>query len=177
MTRTRRVFNIIGAVLTIQGCLLLMLVPDAAFLLIAIGVGFFLTYKGLRYIIYYLTHANHMIGGKRILLIGLILFDFGVFSTALLDQAQIIMIIYVIICQVISAGLSIVRTVGNKKDSNPGWKIDLAKAVGSIAQIALCIIFIRHIEIPVYIYCTGEIYNSILTIISSSKRTAIVYVQ
>ena len=77
MTRTRRIFNIIAANLAIQGALILMLIPEEAFLLIAIGVGFMLTYRGLRFIIYYLTHANHMVGGKRILLVGLILFDLG----------------------------------------------------------------------------------------------------
>lgn len=177
MTRTRRVFNIIGAALSIFGALILMLIPDAAFLIIALGAGLTLTYKGLKYIIYYLTHANHMVGGKRILLIGLILFDTGAFASALFDQAQAITIIYVVGCHVIAAGLSIVRTAGNKKDGNPGWKIDLAQAIGNIIQIALCLIFIRHIEITVYIYCLGEIYHSILTIISSSKQTAIVYVQ
>ncbi|MBR3279178.1 MAG: DUF308 domain-containing protein [Lachnospiraceae bacterium] len=177
MTRTRRVFNIIGALLAIQGSLLLMLVPDIAFRLIAIGVGMMLTYKGLRYIIYYLTHANHMVGGKRILLVGLILFDIGAFASALYDQAQVIMIIYVVGCHVIAAGLNMVRAFGNKKDGNPGWKIDLAQGIGNVTQVALCLIFINYVEIPVYIYCVGAIYTSILTMISSFKKTAIVYVQ
>lgn len=177
MTRKRRVLNIIGAVLTIQGALLLMLVPEIAFRLIAVGVGLMLTFKGLRYVIYYLTHANHMVGGKRILLIGLLLFDLGTFATVLYDQAQAIMIIYVVVCHVVAALINIVRTVGNKKDGNPGWKIDLAQGIGNIAQVALCLIFIRHVEIPVYIYCAGCIYTAILTIVSSCKRTAIVYVQ
>ena len=177
MTRTRRIFNIISSAFAIQVALLLMLVPEATFIIIAIGVGLMLTYKGLSYIIFYLTHANHMIGGKRILLVGLILLDVGVFASALFDQAQAIMIIYVVGCHVVAAGLNIVRTVGNKKDGNPGWKTDLAQAVGNIAQVALCLIFIKSVEIPVYIFCGGLIYSSILTIISSCKRTAIVYVQ
>lgn len=177
MTRTRRVFNILGAMLAIHGALLLMIIPESAFELIAIGVGLMLAYKGLRYIIYYLTHANHMVGGKRILLVGLILFDVGAFATALFDQAQAIMIIYVVGCHVIAAGLNLIRAVGNKKDGNPGWKIDLAQGIGNISQVVLCLIFINHVEIPVYIYCIGVIYTSVLTIISSFKRTAIVYVQ
>lgn len=177
MTRTKRVLNILGAMLAIHGALLLMIIPESAFELIAIGVGLMLAYKGLRYIIYYLTHANHMVGGKRILLVGLILFDVGAFATALFDQAQAIMIIYVVGCHVITAGLNLIRAVGNKKDGNPGWKIDLAQGIGNISQVVLCLIFINHVEIPVYIYCIGVIYTSVLTIISSFKRTAIVYVQ
>ena len=177
MSRTRRIFNIIGAVFVIHGALLLMLVPDIGFRLIAMFVGMMLTYKGLRYLIYYLTHAQHMVGGKRILLIGLILFDMGIFSAALFDQAQAIMVIYVVTGHLIAAILNIVRTVGNKRDGNPGWKIDLAQFIGNIILIALCLIFIKHVEIPVFIYCASAIYSSILKIISSCKRSAIVYVQ
>ena len=177
MTRTRRIFNIIGAAFAIQIALILVLVPEESFIIIAIGVGLMLTYKGLRYIVYYLTHANHMVGGKRILLVGLLLFDAGVFATTLFDQAQVIMIIYVVGCHVVAAVLNIVRTVGNKKDGNPGWKTDLAQGIGNIAQVALCLIFIKSVEIPVFIFCGGLIYSSILSIIASCKRTAIVYVQ
>ena len=56
MTRTRRIFNIISSAFAIQVALLLMLVPEATFIIIAIGVGLMLTYKGLSYIIFYLTH-------------------------------------------------------------------------------------------------------------------------
>ena len=65
MSKTRRVWNIILAVLNIQGALILMLVPDIAFLLIAIFVGFMLMGRGLKYLFYYMTQANHMVGGKR----------------------------------------------------------------------------------------------------------------
>ena len=177
MTRTRRIFNIIAANLAIQGALILMLIPEEAFLLIAIGVGFMLTYRGLRFIIYYLTHANHMVGGKRILLVGLILFDLGAFSTALFDQAQAIMIIYVVGCHVITAGLRFVRAVGNKKDHNPGWKIDLAQGIGAIIQITICIVFIRSDLIPVYSYCVYAVYSAVLMIIRAFTKNAIVYVQ
>ena len=177
MSKTRRVWNIILAVLNIQGALILMLVPDIAFLLIAIFVGFMLMGRGLKYLFYYMTQANHMVGGKRVLLVGLFLFDFGVFVTMLVDEPQAIMIVYVVAIHLVAAVINIIRTVGNKKDGNPGWKIDFAQFFGNLAQVVLCLVFIGHVEIPVYIYCIGEIYGSILKIISSCKKTAIVYVQ
>lgn len=177
MSKTRRVWNIILAVLNILGALILMLVPDIAFLLIAIFVGFMLMGRGLKYLFYYMTQANHMVGGKRVLLVGLFLFDFGVFVTMLVDEPQAIMIVYVVAIHLVAAVVNIIRTVGNKKDGNPSWKIDFAQFFGNLAQVVLCLAFIGHVEIPVYIYCIGEIYGSILKIISSCKKTAIVYVQ
>jgi Na+/phosphate symporter len=87
------------------------------------------------------------------------------------------MIVYVVAIHLVAAVVHIIRTVGNKKDGNPGWKIDFAQFFGNLAQVVLCLVFIGHVEIPVYIYCIGEIYGSILKIISSCKKTAIVYVQ
>ena len=56
-------------------------------------------------------------------------------------------------------------------------KIDLAHGIGNLILVALCLIFIHHVEIPVYIYGAGVIYSAILKIITSLKKTAIVYVQ
>lgn len=177
MSKTRRVFNIIAAIFMIQSALILMLVPDIAFRLISMFVGLILVYYGARYLIYYLTHAQHMIGGKWLFLVGLIMFDMGVFATTLYNQAQAILIVYVVAAHLVAAGLNIVRAVGNKRDNNPGWKIDLAQGIGNIAQVVLCLVFINYVEIPVFIYCAGVIYSAVLLIIQSCKKTAIVYVQ
>ena len=177
MSRTRRVWNIIGAIFTIQGTLLLLLIPEEAFTLIAVFVGFLLTYKGLKFIVYYLTHAQHMVGGKWLFLVGILLFDLGTCAWVLFDRAQAIVIIYVVSCHLVTGALGIVRAVSSKGDGNPGWKIDLAKGIGNLALAALCLIFINSVTIPVWIYCAGVIYSSILDIVASCRRTAIVYIQ
>jgi len=177
MSKKKRVWNILVAIFMIQSALLLMLIPEEAFLLIAVFVGLMLTFRGIKFLFYYGTHAKHMIGGKKILLVGLLMFDAGVFSTALLDQAQIIMIFYVVAIHLVAAVLNFARAVSNKGDGNSGWKIDLAQGIGNIAQVVLCMIFAGFVEIPVFIYCAGVIYSAILKIIASCKKTAIVYVQ
>ena len=177
MSKTRRVWNIIVAIFMIQSALFLMLIPEVAFEVIAIFVGLMLTFRGIKYLSYYMTHAQHMVGGKKILLVGLFMFDMGFFSMVLMDQAQIILIIYVVAAHLIASGLNFARAFSNKGDGNPGWKIDLAQGIGNVAQVALCLIFINWVEVPVFIYCGGVIYSAVLKIIQSCKRTAIVYVQ
>ena len=111
------------------------------------------------------------------MLVGLVLLDLGALAMILIEQAPSIMIFYVAGVHLVSAVINIARAVSNKGDGNPGWKIDLAQGIGNIILVALCLIFINHVEIPVFIYCTGVIYSAILKIIASCKRTAIVYVQ
>ena len=177
MNKAKRVWNIVSAIIMIHAAVILMVIPNVAFGLIAMFVGVMLTFYGLKYLLYYFTHACHMVGGKWLLLVGLILFDLGVFSSLLYDQAQAIMIIYVATGHVVAAILNMVRAVGNKKDGNPGWMIDFAQCIGNIIQVALCLIFIHLIVIPVFIYCSGVIYSAVLRIIQACKRTEIVYVQ
>lgn len=177
MSKTRRVFTVILAIFVIQASIILMMVPEMAFEVIAFGIAVMLLFYGVKYLIYYLTHAQHMVGGKWFLIIGIILFDLGAFASSLLDQAQAILIIYVAGAHFVGAVLNIIRTVGNKKDNNPSWKIDLAQGIGNFAQVVLCLVFINHISIPVYIYCIGCIYTAVLMIITACKKTAIVYVQ
>ena len=177
MSKPRRVWNIIVANFMIQSAVLLMFVPDIAFEIIASCVGLVLTFYGIKYLFYYLTHAQHMVGGKWLLLAGLLLFDFGIFASILIDQTRSIVIIYVISGHLVAAVLGIVRAVSNKGDGNSGWKIDLAQGIGNIILVVLCLVFIKHVEIPVFIYSASIIYSAILKIIQSCKRTAIVYVQ
>ena len=118
-----------------------------------------------------------MTGGKWILLVGLIMFDLGIFALTLLDKASAILIIYVVAIHLVYGILGIVRAVSNKNDGNMGWKIDLAQGIGNLILVALCLIFIKHVEIPVYIYGAGVIYSAVLKIITAFKKTAIVYVQ
>ena len=177
MSKMRRIWNIIIAITMIQAALFLMLIPDIGFELIAFIVGMLLAERGVKFLIYYVTHAQHMTGGKWMLLVGLILFDLGIFSLTLLDKTAFVSIIYVVTIHLVAGILGIVRAIGNKKDGNTGWKIDLAQGIGNLILVTLCLIFIRHVEIIVFIYGAGVIYSAILKIISSFKRTAIVYVQ
>lgn len=177
MSKTKRIWTIIKALFAIQGAVLLMLIPSYAFDIIALGACIYLLGYGSKYLLYYLTHAQHMVGGKWFLLLGLILFDVGVLATTLLNQAKIITLIFILGIHSVIALLGLIRAAGNRKDHNPGWKVDFVQGIIAICQITLCLIYIRSDIIPVYSYCIYAICSSILTIVSAFKKSAIVYVQ
>lgn len=177
MTRARRIIKIIGAVVLIHIALFLMLIPYVAFQLIGMMFSIMLIFYGLKFILFYITHASHMVNGKWFLVLGLVLFDVGVFASLMQNQSKLLMIIYIAGAHLIGAILRLIRAVGNKKDNNPGWIIDCMQSIGNFIQVAVCIIFSQYVEVPVFIYCSGLIYSAILSIIQACKRTAIVYVQ
>ena len=177
MTKVRRVFKIIGAVMLIHIALFLMLIPQIALQLIAVMFSVILIFYGLKFILFYITHASHMVGGKWFLLFGLLLFDVGVFASLMQNQSKLLTIAYIAGAHLVGAILRLIRAVGNKKDNNPGWIIDCMQSIGNFIQVAVCIIFSQYVVVPVFIYCSGLIYSAILQIIQACKRTAIVYVQ
>jgi len=177
MTKVRRIFKIIGAVLLIHIALFLMLIPQIALQLIAVMFSVILIFYGLKFILFYITHASHMVNGKWFILLGLLLFDIGVFASLMQNQSKLITIVYIAGVHLVGAILRLIRAVGNKKDNNPGWIIDCMQSIGNFIQVAVCIIFSQYVEVPVFIYCSGLIYSAILQIIQACKRTAIVYVQ
>lgn len=177
MTKVRRIFKIIGAVLLIHIALFLMLIPQIALQLIAVMFSVILIFYGLKFILFYITHASHMVNGKWFILLGLLLFDIGVFASLMQNQSKLITIVYIAGAHLVGAILRLIRAVGNKKDNNPGWIIDCMQSIGNFIQVAVCIIFSQYVEVPVFIYCSGLIYSAILQIIQACKRTAIVYVQ
>ena len=87
MSKARRIMTVLFALVAIFGAMILIFMPDIAFDALAFGIGITLVYYGVRYILYYLTHAQHMVGGKWFLLIGLIMFDMGVFAVAVYDKS------------------------------------------------------------------------------------------
>ena len=177
MSKGRRVLTVVVALLGILGAVILMTIPDYAYEVLELGISLTLVYNGVRYIIYYITNAQHMVGGKWFLLIGIIMFDMGVFATAIYDRTQKITLIYIICAQLVAAVLSLIRAAGDMKDKNLSWKFHLAQGIGSSIQVILCLIFINSAMIPLYLYCIYAIYTAILMIISAFKKTAIVYVQ
>ena len=177
MTKVRRIFKIIGAVLLIHIALFLMLIPQIALQLIAVMFSVILIFYGLKFILFYITHASHMVNGKWFILLGLLLFDIGVFASLMQNQSKLLTIAYIAGAHLVGAILRLIRAVGNKKDNNPGWIIDCMQSIGNFIQVAVCIIFSQYVEVPVFIYCSGLIYSAILSIIQACKRTAIVYVQ
>ena len=177
MSKIRRVLTILASLIAIEGSVAIMMMPEIAYKVLALGIGMTLVYYGVRYIIYYITNAQHMVGGKWFMLIGIIMFDMGAFATAIFDRAQVITMIYIIATHFVVTVLGAVRTVGDRKDNNPRWKISLAQCIAGFIQVTLSLIFINHSMIPLYLYCIYAIYTSILMIISAFKKTAIVYVQ
>ena len=86
MTVVQRIKNIITGVGMIAGGILMTLYPDMGIGAAALILSISLTLYGFRQIIYYITLARKMVGGRRILYRGVIILDLGLFTLTVSDK-------------------------------------------------------------------------------------------
>ena len=177
MSKLRRVWNIISAIIMMLSGVVLVIIPDIGMLIIAIVLSLFLIGRGMKFIIYYFSMARLMVGGKSMLLIGVFLLDFGIFTLTVLSNPKLLVIIYLLGGHLFGGVVNIVKAIREKKEKAGSWKRDLAEGIVHAVLAILCIVFITNIEVLVVIYCLGLFYSALTRIASSFRRTAIVYIQ
>jgi len=176
MGKLKRIWNVISGIFVILFALTVMAIPEDAFLLIALIIAIVLLLKGLRYISYYLTMAQHMVGGKIILFSGIIMFDTGVFVGTIAERSAPIIVIYLTAGHLITGGINVVKAVRSRKEGYP-WKADMFQGVINLIIALISVIFMGSVEILVYVYCGGIIYLAGVRIASAFRKTAVVYIQ
>ncbi|MBQ3425791.1 MAG: DUF308 domain-containing protein [Clostridia bacterium] len=175
MTKLQRIKNIFSGLFSLAFSLLILWDHEDGFELIMLVLGFSMLIRSINSLVYYFTMARHMVGGKYSLYLGIIMFDFGVFTLAMSDIPRIYIVFYLMACHAFSGVIDIMRGLEAKSYETP-WKLNTTHGIVSILTAIICCIFIKSKLILVYIYAAGLIYSSFTRIISSFRRSAIVYI-
>ena len=83
---------------------------------------------------------------------------------------------YLIAVHAFSGFVDVTRALEAKRLSAPSWKLNFSTGVVNIILAVLCIVFLRLESIAVYIYSAGLIWSAIARIITSFRKTAVVYI-
>ena len=144
-----------------------------------IGIlGLVLLFTGLRYLVYYFRTGRFVVGGRLILFIGIILFDFGVFTMTLHDEPLAIIVIYMIAFYAFAGLVDILRAVEAKKQEGV-WKAKMLLGVIEVAVAGLvlfCGLVLRSPDDVIIVYGVGVIISGVMRIVNSLRRTAVVYI-
>ena len=137
-------------------------------MILALILSVSLTLYGLRVLLYYFSMARHMVGGKRILYQGLIIFDLGIFTLTVVDNPKIYIILYL---------LGIHAFAGRFEGP---WRMDMASGVVNVSIAILAVVcgfFLNNMQDIVYIYASGLFYSAVLKIVNALRKTSIIYIQ
>ncbi len=97
MTADQRIKKILFSLCMIGVALFFILNPsDTAYKIVVAVLSLGLAIAGIKDIIFYFTMARHMVGGKMILIQGVIIFDFAIITGSLANVPKIYILLYLI---------------------------------------------------------------------------------
>ena len=176
MTKLQRIRTVLSALVMFLCCGVIVRWPDEGFFLILAIVCVSTLVRGLSALVYYVTMAKHMVGGKLQLYKGIILMDIGLFFTTLEDVPTIYLVLYLAIGNLLAGVINILHALETRKMESGAWKLNMTASLVNIISGIACLLCVSIQLVPVYIYAAGLFYTACLRIVSAFRRSAIVYI-
>ena len=180
MSKLRRAASIITGLLQIALAIVILLNNDIGFLVIFLIISIGMTVDGLKNLIFYLTMARHMVGGKSLLYRGLIMLDFGVFSLSLADIPRVMLILYMLGIHAFNGAVEILRALEAKRYKSGNWKLTMGFGIANIAVPVIAVaagLLTGSMTLVIGVYSVSLIYSAIGRIITACRKTAVCYIQ
>ncbi len=175
MTKTRKIINVLWGVLMILVAIILMFIPEEAYPLVIIVLGIGLAIRGITRLINYFVLSSRSVGSTRLLYDGILILDLGIFTSALIDVPVFYLMIYFAGLYFFYGVIDILSAMDSKKLESPHFKYKLLQGLMNVLIAVLCIVFIMHKDIVIFIYCGGIIYNGIVKIVNAFRKTDMVF--
>ena len=176
MTFWQRFMRILGSLLVILVALVLMSGAGEAYPIIILVYGFSLFFSGISRLFFFFTMSKNMVGGKLDLYRGVFLIDIGVFTLSLHSIPHLYILLYLTGMLGFYGIVEILCALDSRRLQGH-WMMQMARGIGSILIMFLCLFFLNSPDTAVIIYALGLIYTSILRIISAFRNTNIIAIQ
>lgn len=177
MSGGQRIKNVLIGILIILGAVILIAFPEEGIIITASILSLSLFVYGIKTLIYYITMTRHMVGGRIMLYLAVVVLDLGMFTMMLTNIPKMYIALYLVVVYAFSGAIDILRALEAKKYQAPSWRFSLISGIINVVIAILCIVFIGSTNMIVYLYSAGLIYSAIARIITAFRKTAIVYIQ
>ncbi len=173
--RIRGVF--VGVLMLVFAVILIVNPSDEIYMLLIIILALGLVISGIKDIIFYFTMARHMVGGKMILIQGVIVLDFGILTGSLSNVPKFYVLLYLIGVHAFSGVVETLRALESKRAVDGPWKLKLSHGIVNFLLAAACLIFIKHADTALIIYGIGLVYSAVMRILTAFRRTAFMVIE
>lgn len=176
MNKWQRTLQFFTGLAMLLGSAVLMLDSKDGIFFITFVLAVSLFVMGIRFIVYYLAMARHMVGGRAMLFAGLFLLDFGFFTMTVIDSSKLLIILYLAVWHGFTGLIALLRFREARKYRVNG-NLTAIYGIGNVVVAILCLIFSGSAKILTGIYCAGLVYSAGIHIYSAFRRTDIVFIQ
>lgn len=180
MNRRQRIQSILTGLGMLLCCAVMVLAPEAGYFLAAVIIILSMLFYGVKLLIYYQAMARHMVGGKAMLFLGILVLNFGVFVTSMVDTPLLFLLLYLVLFNGFSGAISLLRAMEARRFSALSWIWNLlagAVSVGIALAAIVAALVLHSLELLGYLYCAGMLYAALVRIGSAFRRTELVYIQ
>ncbi len=168
---------LIGLVMMVVAVIFIVSPSDEAYLFVIAVLSLGFAIKGLKDIFFYFTMARHMVGGKMILVQGVIVLDFAFFTGSLSDVPKIYILLYLVAIHAFSGVVEVLRAMEARRTVSGPWKMKFSHGVINFLLALSCFIFIRQTHTALVIYSMGLLYSAVMRIVNSFRRTTFILIE
>lgn len=173
--RIKRFF--IGLIMLVVAIVFIVDPTDEAYKLVIAVLSLGLAAKGIRDIFFYFTMARHMVGGKTILIQGVIVLDFALLTGSLSDVPKIYILLYLIVIHAFSGVVEVLRAMEAKRVVEGPWKMKFSHGIVNFLLAFSCLIFIKQTNTALIIYSIGLAYSALMRMADAFRRTAFILIK
>jgi len=176
MTKFQRIKGVLSALIMIIFAGLILNFKDYGVQIISILVWLSLTAEGIYELFYYFLMARHMVRGEAVLYKALLVCDLAIFTFAITTIPSAYILIYLTVIFGFSGLVSVLRAMEARKNGAESWRFNAFQGLFNVALAVLCLIFIRAGQPAGLLYSIMLINSAIFKLISSFRRTAVIYI-
>ncbi len=177
MGKAKRIAYFFKGLVMIIASLIMFAWPEEGYLVVLFILEMTLLIHGIQKIWYYFSMARFMVGGINIFYRGLLIFDAGLFTLNLRNMPPIVTMLYLIAVMLFSGVINVAKANETRKQKSIHWKYSMFSGGVKILVAIVCIFHLHSAEIITTIYSIGLFCSAVSHIVTSFRKTAIVYVQ
>ena len=178
MTVFQRIKKILFSLCMIAVAVILICFPDDdTYTIIVAILSLGLAIAGIKDIVFYFTMARHMVGGKMILIQGVIIFDFAIITGSLTNVHRIYILLYLIGVHAFSGVVEVLRAMEARRTVDGPWKLKFSHGIVNFLLAIACLVFIRRSNTALIIYSIGLMYSAVIRLLSAFRKTAFVVIE
>lgn len=180
MSYFQRIKSFVRGFFTLLLALVLFIFPEKGIYIVAAILTLMLFVYGFRQMVFYFSMARHMVGGKSTLYRGIIALDIALFLSSSVAFSDYIVMFYLIFFYGFSGFIDVLRAFEAK---NNGASLLSSKLITGVLSVLFAIalfvtgIIIGDKEVVVFGYCLMLVYSAVVRIVTTFRKTAIVYIQ
>ncbi len=178
MTAFQRIKKILFSFLMFSVALFFILFPsDKAYMIVVAILTFGLAVAGIKDIMFYFSMARHMVGGKMILIQGVIILDFAIITGSLANVPKIYILLYLIGVHAFSGVVEVLRAMEARRAVDGPWKMKFSHGIVNLILALACLIFIRQSNTALIIYSLGLMYSAVVRLFDAFGKTTFVVIK